>query len=334
MDKQFFEFLWNQNWPPHQLEFQINQPDIFDGTGSRTHDFITQCQSYLRLNVHIYTTGTAKILFVLSYLKGGAAKYKQNWLDNNRTANGINTNETYEEFMKDLDKAFAPVNQREDAQKRLERLTQGQQTAAKFFQEFEIEHCAAGYNNPSFDVYLISLLKEALQFPTVSKIIGQLAFRPEKDHTYDNWKQLALVLDKADQQLRELSRKELAKKPLVPMCRPPPPPPNRTINPRGDVKDNTGVRFGGRGEPMDLSYQRAKRQNLCFSCGKAGHIAAKCPERKELVRMMIRRMSKEERRDWAEEFAGLRESDFMIEGDPEEEEEEESTLEGFQDDLE
>ena len=50
--------------------------------------------------------------------------------------------------------------------------------------------------------------------------------------------------------------------------------------------------------------------------------------------MMIRRMSKEEHQDWAEEFAGLRESDFMIEGDPEKEEEEELTLAGFHDDLE
>ena len=130
--------------------------------------------------------------------------------------------------------------------------------------------------------------------------------------------------------MRELSRCELAKRPLVPARRPPPPPPpQRPLNNRGDVRDGTGIRFGGRGEPMDLSYQRAKAQNLCFTCGKPGHIAARCPSKKEVIRMVIRGMSKEERRDWAEEFMGLKESEYAIEGDEEEDE-----LEDFQDDLE
>ena len=81
---------------------------------------------------------------------------------------------------------------------------------------------------------------------------------------------------------------------------------------------------------MDLSYQNAKKQNLCFMCGKPGHIVARCSDKKEVIYMVICRMSKEKCYDWAEEFIGLKESEYVIEG----EEDNEFDLEDFQDDLE
>ena len=81
---------------------------------------------------------------------------------------------------------------------------------------------------------------------------------------------------------------------------------------------------------MDLSYQKAKRQNLCFTYSKPGHITARCPDKKEVICMVICRVSKEEHHNWAEEFMGLKESEYAIEG----EEDDEFDLEDFQDDLE
>ena len=81
---------------------------------------------------------------------------------------------------------------------------------------------------------------------------------------------------------------------------------------------------------MDLSYQNSKKQNLCFMCGKPGHIAARCYDKKEVIYIVICRMSKEECYDWAEEFMGLKKSEYVIEG----EEDNEFDLEDFQDDLE
>ena len=81
---------------------------------------------------------------------------------------------------------------------------------------------------------------------------------------------------------------------------------------------------------MDLSYQKAKKQNLCFTCGKPGHIAMKCPNKKEVIHIVICRISKKECCDWAKEFMGLKESEYTIEG----EEDNEFDLEDFQDDLE
>ena len=46
--------------------------------------------------------------------------------------------------------------------------------------------------------------------------------------------------------------------------------------------------------------------------------------------MVIRRVSKEEHRNWAEKFMGLKKSEYAIEG----EEDDEFNLEDFQDNLE
>ena len=82
-----------------------------------------------------------------------------------------------------------------------------------------------------------------------------MAFRDKDEQTYDNWKKLTLIYDKTNQQLCEL-----AKRPLVPAhCPPSPPPAQHPINSRGDIRDSSSVHFWGCGEPMDLSYQKAKK---------------------------------------------------------------------------
>ena len=71
-----------------------------------------------------------KIFFILSYLKGSTAdKYKQNWLDIQRDSdtNEILINNSFCLFMRELDRAFTPVNKCKDTQKWLEDLIQGSQ---------------------------------------------------------------------------------------------------------------------------------------------------------------------------------------------------------------
>ena len=65
-------------------------------------------------------------------------------------------------------------------------------------------------------------------------------------------------------------------------------------------------------------------------CSKLEYIAARCSDKKEVIYMVICRISKEEHHDWAEEFIGLKKSKYVIEG----EKDNEFDLENFQDDLE
>ena len=82
-----------------------------------------------------------------------------------------------------------------------------------------------------------------------------MTFWDEDKQTYNSWKKLTLVYNKTNQQLYELSRHKLAKRPLISAwCPSFPPPAQYPINSREDVRDSSGVYFGSYDKPIDLSY--------------------------------------------------------------------------------
>jgi len=73
------------------------------------------------------------------------------------------------------------------------------------------------------------------------------------------------------------------------------------------TKSNTGVTYGGRGQPMEIDRNKAKAEGNCFRCGKPGHVAKNCPhwERGNTIRAMFRDCDEEERTDLLEDFLGV-----------------------------
>ena len=62
-------------------EFAINKPTPFDGNRKSIQSFMQECQVYLQVNKHIYTTDDAKVAFVLSYMnEKEALTWKENYL--------------------------------------------------------------------------------------------------------------------------------------------------------------------------------------------------------------------------------------------------------------
>ena len=62
-------------------EFTINKPTPFDGNRKSIQSFMQECQVYLHVNRHVYTTDNAKVAFVLSYMnEKEALTWKENYL--------------------------------------------------------------------------------------------------------------------------------------------------------------------------------------------------------------------------------------------------------------
>ncbi|KAI5115320.1 hypothetical protein M0805_005322 [Coniferiporia weirii] len=50
-------------------EINLAKPNEFDGTKEYAHRFLSSCETYLRVNKHIYNTNELKINFVLSFMQ-------------------------------------------------------------------------------------------------------------------------------------------------------------------------------------------------------------------------------------------------------------------------
>ncbi|KAJ4490992.1 hypothetical protein J3R30DRAFT_3694946 [Lentinula aciculospora] len=71
----------------------------------------------------------------------------------------------------------------------------------------------------------------------------------------------------------------------------------RVEYPTAQQRDATGTTFRGTGRPMDIDQAREKQ--LCFNCGKPGHMSRNClHKRKAVVRGIMLNMSEQEHMDF------------------------------------
>lgn len=258
--------------PSHSIKNLAVKPEPFDGTNYK--DFIRTVHIYLSAYASSYALSSHKILFVLSLMRRGlAGEWAQNYADSKMIEGALVINDTWTTFVKALDSTFGDPNEAMHAQVTLQKLKQNGAKAEEFFAQFDVHRCKAGYGRGDYDDFLIRLLEMALD----SSIVQNILSMSDCPVTYDAWKEAAIRFDNQRQHLQEVmqSRQQpmarrlphappcatYAPPPAAPQFRPPPGPPPVT-----DRRDPTGTTFGGQGQPMEITMDRARRNNLCYLC--------------------------------------------------------------------
>lgn len=119
-------------------ELRLNQPDPYDGTKAKLRPFLQACYMYLLINKLHYKTDNQKITFVLSFMtEGEVIGWREAWIEDHIKGTKIKWG-SYQDFLKDLTKAFSEVDEQGSALTKLDNMTQGADTADDFVSKFKI----------------------------------------------------------------------------------------------------------------------------------------------------------------------------------------------------
>lgn len=150
----------NNNTTPAPREIKMKHPENFDGDRSDTLRFLGDVSLYFGVNDDIYDTDNKKISFVLSYMNGGTAG-PWKLIKINAPAWG-----TYDDFIKELKKAFEPSDLAGEARSKMKYLRQTG-TADEYIAEFRT---LVSNTNITEDEALIEYFMEGISPKLVEKI--------------------------------------------------------------------------------------------------------------------------------------------------------------------
>ncbi|KAI5114805.1 hypothetical protein M0805_009365 [Coniferiporia weirii] len=198
-------------------EINLAKPNEFDGTREYARRFLSSCETYLRVNKHIYDTDKLKINFVLSFMQTRTAG---DWAINRESlASAYNVDSkgnklttivgyrTWDDFVKDFKSTFITTDDTNEAQQALIKLKQTG-TADNFNNQFQSLATRSGITSPEA---LITLYQAGLT-PALLKTIYNRDTMPT---TINDWYKAASRSDNIYRRLRAIQG---------------PPPPNQQNN--------------------------------------------------------------------------------------------------------
>ncbi|KAI5116073.1 hypothetical protein M0805_002919 [Coniferiporia weirii] len=256
-------------------EINLAKPNEFDGTREYARRFLSSCETYLRVNKHIYDTDELKINFVLSFMQTRTAG---DWAINRESlASAYNIDAkgnklstivgygTWENFVNDFKSTFITTDDTNEAQQALIKLKQTG-TADDFNNQFQSLATRSGITSPEA---LIALYQAGLT-PALLKTIYNRDTMPT---TINDWYKAASRSDNIYRRLRAIQG------PPTPTHQP-----NRfrkfSNTPRTNNYNNPNTSSNVNRPPRLTPEERDKcfKEGRCLACREKGHNSRDCPK--------------------------------------------------------
>ncbi|KAG0695876.1 hypothetical protein DFH29DRAFT_1028967 [Suillus ampliporus] len=283
--------------------FKVSKLADFDGSKDAFTVWFHHVLMYFESQDTVTLTPKQKIIFTLSYMKTDFAGEWAALAYDRERAKPSAVRWDWDAFVKDLKAAFSPINELRDAQERLSTLMQGKMPIEEFLTRWMQILVTAEYTNIKANTTTADHLINILRTNVHLDIIDSVDEEPEMYGCRDleKWTQRILVKGRILERRHSRQNAGANRKPSNPNYHPPPTrvstshvnPPSSSL---GDRSDSSGITYGGRGQPMDLSRQRARENNLCYHCGQAGHIARNYKNHVQAIRQMLKELDPDEKK--------------------------------------
>jgi len=229
------------------LKNMVSDPGWFDGDRMKFEDWWRGIRLFLKSN---RVNGTDdRITAILACIRGGVAGiYTQKKLDE---LDEDNDTQDWDDFVKEIKTTFSDKSKAVDVEWKIEMFKQGKQNTADFMIKFK----ALATKADTDELHTIFLLKKNVRQDIIKTILGYPPIAmPE---TLKEWK---VAITSVGQEYKSTEG-------------------------RHNYKTNTGITYGGRGQPMDIGKSNDNFKDgkpKCFNCNKYGHMAKECQlEKKE-----------------------------------------------------
>jgi hypothetical protein len=265
--------VYNQNVPSITTvpirEPRLNDPELFTGNKKKARSFILQCRNIFLSQPMTYNTDSAKVAFIISFLRGPAFEWVSPYLE---VADDCLHN--IDLFLELFNAAFSDIDRKTEVAKQLTEIKQGTRGAATLVSEFH--RLAVESKWP--DSVLIQLFYNALNSNLKDEIC-----RFDRPDNIDEFYKLAVRLDN---RLTERKNERKGDQERVPYKPAPRKDPNamiigttqfkaKTVEDNSDTDSHNSKRTLSKEE-----RQYRKDNNLCAYCGSDEHALNDCAKRR------------------------------------------------------
>ena len=253
-------------------EIKINPPKPFTGKRDDLRRFIQEVILCLTINAKTYDNDAKKIIFALSYMNDGEAlAWKEQLVDKvmddatRHPTNELNFG-TFQKFLDDLKKVFAPYDAPGDALEEMKTMRMGNTPVDEHIAKFKILVSKSTLDSKSPAVP--DMFRETLNVPLQRRLL-QLEKPPT---TIDEWYDWTSKLDNNFRKMQRILGRTTR-------------PGNNGQNQNQSSYTPRRYNFSTPKDPnaMDVDALTIEERNnlmkigACFKCRKPGHLARECP---------------------------------------------------------